>query len=215
MRNPTVNIPPTAKYVTGHLHRFVDLNSLQLHPHSLIDAPNPTRDESVEAKWEQIQQYEARENPSLSSLASSTASNSTTSTNTGTSSNTNSANDKLRSKLRKLKQQSLKKLSGFKLWSKNSQHQQQNSGVPEIASEVNTVPNGSLTMSKLRASKSMQNLEQITRDSFYNLKDLSSNLRQKYNSRMELRQQSQMYNELWDDDEENEDICYRRNYDDY
>jgi len=215
MRNPTVNIPPTAKYVTGHLHRFADLNSLQLHPHSLIDAPNATRDESVEAKWEQIQQYEARENPSLSSLASSTASNSTTSTNTGTSSNTNSANDKLRSKLRKLKQQSLKKLSGFKLWSKNSQHQQQNSGVPEIASEVNTVPNGSLTMSKLRASKSMQNLEQITRDSFYNLKDLSSNLRQKYNSRMELRQQSQMYNELWDDDEENEDICYRRNYDDY
>ena len=98
----------------------------------IIDAPNATRDESVEAKWEQIQQYEARENPSLSSLASSTASNSTTSTNTGTSSNTNSANDKLRSKLRKLKQQSLKKLSGFKLWSKNSQHQQQNSGVPEI-----------------------------------------------------------------------------------
>ena len=87
--------------------------------------------------------------------------------------------------------------------------------LPYIASEVNTVPNGSLTMSKLRASKSMQNLEQITRDSFYNLKDLSSNLRQKYNSRMELRQQSQMYNELWDDDEENEDICYRRNYDDY
>lgn len=215
MRNPTVNIPPTAKYVTGHLHRFADINSLQLHPHSLIDAPNPTRDESVEAKWEQIQQYEARENPSLSSLASSTASNSTTSTNTGTSSNMTSSNDKLRSKLRKLKQQSLKKLSGFKLWSKNSQHQQQNSaGVPEIASEVNTVPNGSLTMSKLRASKSMQNLEQITRDSFYNLKDISSNLRQKYNSRMELRQQSQMYNELWDD-EENEDICYRRNYDDY
>ena len=98
----------------------------------IIDAPNATRDESVEAKWEQIQQYEARENPSLSSLASSTASNSTTSTNTGTSSNTNSANDKLRSKLRKLKQQSLKKLSGFKLWSKNSQHQQQNPGVPEM-----------------------------------------------------------------------------------
>ena len=80
MRNPSANIPP-AKYVTGHLHRFVDLNSLQLHPHSLIDTPNPTRDESVEAKWEQIQHYEAaRENPSLSSLASSTASNSTSST---------------------------------------------------------------------------------------------------------------------------------------
>merc|ERR1711902_328638 len=104
MRNPTVNIPPTAKYVTGHLHRFADLNSLHLHPHSLIDAPNATRDESVEAKWEQIQQYESRENPSLSSLASSTASNSTSSTTSG-------SNDKLRSKLKKLKQQSLKKLS--------------------------------------------------------------------------------------------------------
>ena len=86
--------------------------------------------------------------------------------------------------------------------------------LPYIASEVNTVPNGSLTMSKLRASKSMQNLEQITRDSFYNLKDLSSNLRQKYNSRMELRQQSQMYNELWDDEEvDSDDEYYQRSYD--
>ena len=51
----------------------------------------------------------------------------------------------------------------------------------------------------------MQNLEQITRDSLYNLKDISSNLKQKYNSRMELRQQSQMYNELWDDHEDDVD----------
>ena len=65
-------------------------------------------------------------------------------------------------------------------------------------------------MTKLRASKSMQNLEQITRDSFYNLKDISSNLRQKYNSRMELRQQSQMYNELWDENENDDDLYYRR-----
>ena len=51
----------------------------------------------------------------------------------------------------------------------------------------------------------MQNLEQITRDSLYNLKDISSNLKQKYNSRMELRQQSQMYNELWDDNADDVD----------
>ena len=60
-------------------------------------------------------------------------------------------------------------------------------------------------VSKLRASKSMQNLEQITRDSLYNLKNISSNLKQKYNSRMELRQQSQMYNKLWDNDADDVD----------
>ena len=207
MRNPTSNLPP-AKYVTGHLHRFADLNSLQLHPHSLIDEQNVQRDESVEAKWEQIQQYESRENPSLSSLASSTASNSTSSTTSG-------SNDKLRSKLKKLKQQSLKKLSGFKLWSKSQHHSKENTQPPSApaTSEVSTVPNG-LTITKLRASKSMQNLEQITRDSLYNLKDISQNLRQKYNSKMELRHQSQMYNELWDDDDEdvdaNEELSYRR-----
>ena len=67
-----------------------------------------------------------------------------------------------------------------------------------------TDPNaGSYSMStKLRASKSMQNLEQLTRDSFYNLKDISNNLKQRYNSRMELRQQSQMYNELWDSEDD-------------
>jgi len=60
----------------------------------------------------------------------------------------------------------------------------------------------------------MQNLEQLTRDSFYNLKDISNNLKQRYNSRMELRQQSQMYNELWDDDEDDsEDEYYQRSYD--
>ena len=119
---------------------------------------------------------------------------------------------RLRSKLRKLKQQSLKKLSGFKLWSKNSSSSSNNensNGPVPVPSEVNTTPNG-ITMTKLRASKSMQNLEQITRDSFYNLKDLSSNLRQKYNSRMELRQQSQMYNELWDENENDDDLYYRR-----
>ena len=62
----------------------------------------------------------------------------------------------------------------------------------------------------------MQNLEQLTRDSLYNLKDISNNLKQKYNSRMELRHQNQMYNELWDDDDHDdneEDDFYHRSYD--
>ena len=56
---------------------------------------------------------------------------------------------------------------------------------------------------------------QITRNSLYNLKSISSNLKQKYNSRMELRQQSQMYNELWDDDADDVDEIdfYHRSYD--
>ena len=54
---------------------------------------------------------------------------------------------------------------------------------------------------------------QITRNSLYNLKTQSET--KKYNSRMELRQQSQMYNELWDDDVDDVDEVdfYHRSYD--
>merc|ERR1712025_1224281 len=125
------------------------------------------------------------------------------------------SNEKLKSRLQKLKQNGLKKLANFKLWSKHSKDQNQDSksrhqrsqqhSQPPVNSEVSHAPNGLTTINKLRASKSMQNLEQLTRDSLYNLKDMSNNLKQKYNSRMELRQQSQMYNELWDDDADDVD----------
>ena len=94
-------------------------------------------------------------------------------------------------------------------------HQHSHHPEPPVNSEVSHAPNGLTTINKLRASKSMQNLEQLTRDSLYNLKDMSNNLKQKYNSRMELRQQSQMYNELWDDDDDSvEEVdFYHRSYD--
>ena len=207
MRNPSSLSIPQSRQITNQINRLVDLNQLQLNnPHNLIDSPG-SRDESVEAKWEQIQYYEAKENHSLSSIASSSNSNSTSST-----SNSSSSNAKLKSRLKKLKQNSLKKLQSFKLWTKNGKPSktEEQAGNNEVNSQPNgttTDPNaGSYSMStKLRASKSMQNLEQLTRDSFYNLKDISNNLKQRYNSRMELRQQSQMYNELWDDNDSDDD----------
>ena len=56
---------------------------------------------------------------------------------------------------------------------------------------------------RIRASKSMQNLEAITRDSYYNLRDATSNLKEKYHSRMELRQAKPRaeYVEFWDEDD--------------
>jgi hypothetical protein len=110
MRNPTSNLPEP---LTGQIHRFVDINSLNMHPHSLIDSVATHRDESVEAKWEQIQYFEAKENPSLSSLASSS-----TTASSSASSTASKNSDKLRSRLAKMKQNSLKKLSNFKLWNK-------------------------------------------------------------------------------------------------
>ena len=122
MRNPNI---PQPKQITNHIHRLIDINSLQMHPpHSLIEAQNPNRDESVEAKWEQIQYYEAKENHSLNSLASSTT-NSTSSSSTTSSSS--SSNEKLKSRLKKLKQNGLKKLANFKLWSRQSKDQNQDS----------------------------------------------------------------------------------------
>ena len=196
MRNPSSLSIPQSRQITHQINRLVDLNQLQLNspPHNLIDSP--IRDESVEAKWEQIQYYEAKENHSLSSIASSS--------NSRTSSTNSSNNAKLKSRLKKLKQNSLKKLQSFKLWTRNST-KEATIDAPPVTNEVSNQPNGLSMSTKLRASKSMQNLEQLTRDSFYNLKDISNNLKQRYNSRMELRQQSQMYNELWDDSEEESD----------
>jgi len=219
-------------HLTNQIHRMVDLNSLQMHPHTLIGEPQNqppinTRDESVGAKWEQIQCYEAKENHSLNSIASSTGSGTHSTTSSSASSTTPSQNEKIKSRLAKFRQSGLKKLASFKLWptkdrgsNPDPQKSEQLQQVPPVSDEVNHAPNGhahnGLTISKLRASKSMQNLEQLTRDSLYNLKDISNNIKQKYNSRMELRHQNQMYNELWDDEEEENqpmDFYHHRTYD--
>ena len=57
---------------------------------------------------------------------------------------------------------------------------------------------------RIKASKSMQNLDRITRDSYYNLRDVTSNMKQKYHSRAELRQSKPKseYREFWDEDED-------------
>ena len=246
MRNPvtmpTMAAPPVGRVVQKiiDIHPAAAVASGSVFqtgspPRTLIDPPG-TRDESVEAKWEQLQYYEAKSwatsdtaNPnaeiSMSSTGSNTSglsSNSTSGSHNGTGSSSN-ATDKIRKKLRKMKQSSLKKFtSGLKLF--NVHNASANSGTSPTGTgsrfpgtgsrfpgtgswlpggpEVSHAPGGvSQMLPRLRASKSMQNLEQITRDSIYNLKDVTSNLRQKYNSRMELRQRSQLYSEFWDEDE--------------
>ena len=59
-------------------------------------------------------------------------------------------------------------------------------------------------LSRIRASKSMQNLDQITRDSYFNLRDKTTNLKAIYSSRIELRAEkpSSQYDELSDEDDE-------------
>jgi len=54
---------------------------------------------------------------------------------------------------------------------------------------------------RIRASKSMQNLEAITRDSYYGLREMKTSLKEKYNSRQELRQgrPKSHYYEFWDE----------------
>lgn len=61
---------------------------------------------------------------------------------------------------------------------------------------------GGGVMSKIRSSKSMQNLEALTADSYYNLRDVTTNLKEKYHSRVELNRGKPKteYNELWDEE---------------
>jgi hypothetical protein len=78
------------------------------------------------------------------------------------------------------------------------------SGDPTPSSAEAAAANG--VMSRIRSSKSLQNLDSITRDSYYNLRGATSNLREKYHSRLELRQAKPKadYAELWDEDDEEE-----------
>ena len=63
-------------------------------------------------------------------------------------------------------------------------------------------------LSRIRASKSMQNLDQITRDSYFNLRDKTTNLKAMYSSRIELRAEkpSSQYDELSDEYDEDENF---------
>lgn len=65
---------------------------------------------------------------------------------------------------------------------------------------------------KIRSTKSMQNLEQITRDSYYNIRDVTTNIREKYHSRVELNKGRPKtdYHEFWDEDSDMDEEDIRR-----
>ena len=79
--------------------------------------------------------------------------------------------------------------------------------MPTIPSGVSTAPDGggggaSGVIPRIRASKSMQSLEQFTRDGYFSFRDATSNLKERYHSRTELRQAKPKsnYELLWDED---------------
>eukprot|EP00095_Tigriopus_kingsejongensis_P007275 snap_masked-scaffold144_size312663-processed-gene-2.8 protein:Tk07275 transcript:snap_masked-scaffold144_size312663-processed-gene-2.8-mRNA-1 annotation:"ferrochelatase" len=70
----------------------------------------------------------------------------------------------------------------------------------------------SAVIPKIRSTKSMQNLEQITRDGYYNIRGVTTNLREKYHSRAELNKGRPKadYNEFWDEDSDMDEEDIRR-----
>ena len=98
-------------------------------------------------------------------------------------------------------------------------------------SGISTTPNGeidgvqtssqkqSATPSKIipriRGSKSMQNLDRLTRDSYYNLREVTSDIKERYHSRMELNRSKPRsnYDEFLDEhDSDNEEDIYERDF---
>ena len=70
------------------------------------------------------------------------------------------------------------------------------SGVPEITTTPSGLPDpsrigekeGGGVLSGIRSSRSMQNLDRITRESYFNLRDATAGWKQRYHSRTELRE---------------------------
>ena len=115
-----------------------------------------------------------------------------------------------------MKNQSLKKLGSIRAQlatltvGKSRPAQSQPQGTFADLYGIRTDPEGTVksqgVIPRIRASKSMQNLEQMTRDSYHNLRDMSANIKQKYNSRVELRysKPTARYGELCDDDDDDD-----------
>ena len=171
------------------------------------------RSESVEAKWEHLRYFDDRPgggqqqqvpDSSYGSLASSTSS----------SSNNDNSEEKL-TKFQKLKKNGWKRLKRQLFGRRRRTYKK---GTNVHYDEVSTSPDGQNVSSvpsydaaaaaaadyypdpsklgsaemgvipRIRSSKSMQNLEQITRGSYLNLRDATANLRHKYHSRLEVRE---------------------------
>jgi len=137
-----------------------------------------------------------------------------------------STSSSARKKFQEMKRQSMKKLSNLKsqltggssssgVSSKFKSNSSTNMNSRDMSSYgVSTAPGGSNCMDpekrgggmlpRIRASKSMQNLEQITRDSYFNLRDKTTNLKAIYSSRVELRAEkpSSQYDELSDEEDD-------------
>lgn len=130
-----------------------------------------------------------------------------------------------RRKFQEMKRQSMKKLSSLKSQITGGGNSSAGSGTKFKSTSstnmnframssygVSAAPDGPAyeeterrgVLSRIRASKSMQNLDQITRDSYFNLRDKTSNLKAIYSSRLELRAEkpSSQYDELSDEDDD-------------
>ena len=130
-----------------------------------------------------------------------------------------------RRKFQEMKRQSLKKLSSLKSQITGGGNSSTGSGTKFKSTSstnmnframssygVSAAPDGPAyeetgrrgVLSRIRASKSMQNLDQITRDSYFNLRDKTSNLKAIYSSRLELHAEkpSSQYDELSDEDDD-------------
>jgi len=223
--------PPTLPSKRYILER---LGHLELDPKSILPGvgggsrrhlSNEPKDESVETKWEHLQYYESRlEDPQMSletptgggeNSYSSMASCSTGSSTTSANSNSSSVSSRLSAKSVK---EGWKKFKSH-IFSRNRRSLNGNSGgnndngmnggatsyndfegvstAPMPPNNAGTTRTGAL--SKIRSSKSLQNLEAIT-------SSVTSNLKEKYHSRLELRHSkpSSHYEELWDDDDPDE-----------
>ena len=136
-----------------------------------------------------------------------------------------STSSSARRKFQEIKRQSMKKLNNLKsqltggtsatgVGSKFKSTSSTNMNSRAMFSYgVSTAPGGSNyaeterhggVLPRIRASKSMQNLEQITRDSYFNLRDKTNNLKAIYSSRIELRAEKPLsqYDELSDEEDD-------------
>lgn len=186
MRQNDNNSHSSKRSISDQMGRFLDFGSSGRNRGN-----NGVSNETVEAKWEQLQYYESSEWQQRIPTSPSPPS-SIQSTTSSTSSLSSFKNSKFMKNLKKFSQLR----NPFN--SKGAYKQAPTSdpsvmmspdGTSNVATNPHPLPpvrNVDGIVPRIRSAKSLQNLEAITMNGLSSIKDMTHNLKQKYNSKLEL-----------------------------
>ncbi|XP_040568499.1 uncharacterized protein [Lepeophtheirus salmonis] len=188
------------KSIADKMDRILDMFPISRSRELL---PSKTDSETIEDKWEQLQYYESeqwqRRSPSPRSIEHS-------SSNASSSSSLNSTSNKF-GFFKNLKRLTAVKnpfsSRGAYKQAPTSEHVNMSpNGQPKVHSSASSSRIAESVVPKLRSAKSLQNINNITINGIHSIREATSNLKNKCNSKIELNSQKHNYDMFFNSEED-------------